>query len=321
MLELRLVLLALDGLALNLQLLQAARNLVEFLGHAVALHAQLGSRLVHQVDGLVGQEALGDVAVREFHGSHHGLVLDTHLVVCLVSLLQPSQDGDARCHVGLVDHHALEPAFERLVLLEVLLVLIEGCSAYAAQVATCQSGLQDVGGVHGALASSGTHQRVDFVDEEDDLAVGLDDVVDDALQTFLELTLVLCASHQRAHVEAVDLLAAQILRHVAAHDALCQPLHDGCLARAGLADEDGVVLRPAGEDLQDASDFLVTSDDGVELSVLCRLVQVDAEAVEERVLLVGIDVVVVHSVILFFSCSLFQICLVSVASCFQLLLI
>ena len=47
----------------NLQLFQVARNLVEFLGYRVALHAQLGGSFVHQVDGLVGQKAVGYVAL------------------------------------------------------------------------------------------------------------------------------------------------------------------------------------------------------------------------------------------------------------------
>ena len=61
--NLRLVVLALDGLALYLQLLQVAGNLVQLLGHGVALHAELGGCLVHQVDGLVGEEPVGDVTL------------------------------------------------------------------------------------------------------------------------------------------------------------------------------------------------------------------------------------------------------------------
>ena len=53
----------LDGLTLNLELFQPAGYLVQFLGYRIALHAQLGSCLVHQVDGLVGQETVGDVTL------------------------------------------------------------------------------------------------------------------------------------------------------------------------------------------------------------------------------------------------------------------
>ena len=127
--QLGLVVLALDGFALDFQLFQLTRDFVEFLGHRVALHSQLGSGFVHEVDGLVGQETVGDVAVRKGYGGDDGIVLDTNLVVVFVAFLQSAQDADGRGHVGLVDHHALESAFQRLVLFKVFLVLVEGGGA------------------------------------------------------------------------------------------------------------------------------------------------------------------------------------------------
>ena len=57
------VLFALDGFALDLQLDQAAVEPVHDLGLGVDLDLDLGGGLVDQVDRLVGQEAVGDVAV------------------------------------------------------------------------------------------------------------------------------------------------------------------------------------------------------------------------------------------------------------------
>ena len=85
------IVLALDGLAFNLKLFQLTCNLVELLRYGVALHTQFGSSLVHKVDGLVGEEAVADVALREFHGSYTGIVLNTHLVVVLIAFLQSTQ--------------------------------------------------------------------------------------------------------------------------------------------------------------------------------------------------------------------------------------
>ena len=58
-------LLAPYSLPLNLQLPEASGYFVELFGLRVALHAELGGSLVHEVDGLVGQETLVDVAMRE----------------------------------------------------------------------------------------------------------------------------------------------------------------------------------------------------------------------------------------------------------------
>ena len=58
--------------------------------------------LVDQVDGLVGQEALGDVAVGEIGGGGERLVADLHLVVLLVAVAQALEDlhASARSTAG-----------------------------------------------------------------------------------------------------------------------------------------------------------------------------------------------------------------------------
>ena len=78
---------------------------VDLLGHGVDLDAQAAGRLVHEVDGLVGQEAVGDVAVRKLaRQATMAAVGDAHAVVDLVLLLQAAQDGD-----GVLDAWARRP--------------------------------------------------------------------------------------------------------------------------------------------------------------------------------------------------------------------
>ena len=137
-----------------------------------------------------------------------------------------------------------------------------------------QGGLQDVGCVHGSLASAGTYQGVYLVDEEDDLALRLRHLTDNALQPLLELTFVFGTRQEGAHVQRVELLVLQVLGHVAPHDALRQPLHDGGLASAWLADEDGVVLGAAGEYLEHAAYLLVPPHHGIQLALAGVLYQV-----------------------------------------------
>ena len=49
------------------------------------------------------------------------------------------------------------------------------------------------------------------------------------------------------------------------HDPLGQPLGDGGLAHAGLADEHRVVLALAAQDTDDVADFVVPADDRIQL--------------------------------------------------------
>ncbi len=61
------------------------------------------------------------------------------------------------------------------------------------------------------------------------------------------------------------------LGHLARDDALRQPLGDGGLADARLADQHRVVLLAAREDLDDALDLLLAADDRVELALAREL--------------------------------------------------
>ena len=63
---------------------------------------------------------------------------------------------------------------------------------------------------------------------------------------------------------------------------LGQALDDGGLADAGLAEQHGVVLGAAAEDLDDALDLVCAADDRVELAFAGQLGQVAAEGVQRR---------------------------------------
>ena len=47
-------------------------------------------------------------------------------------------------------------------------------------------------------------------------------------------------------------------------DAVGETFHNRCLADAGFADENRVVLAAAGENLRDATDLGVAADDGID---------------------------------------------------------
>ena len=87
---------------------------------------------------------------------------------------------------------------------------------------------------------------------------------------------------------AITAPVAQRLGHVAGDDALGEALDDRGLADAGLADQDGVVLRAAGEDLDHAADLVVAADDRVELALLGGLGEVAPEPLERLVLVLGV---------------------------------
>ena len=173
--------------------------------------AQAAAGLVDQVDGLVGQEAVGDVAVGQVGRRHQGLVGDGDAVVGLVAVAQALEDLDGVGQRRLLHLDGLEAALEGRVLLEVLAVLVERGGADGLQLAPGQHGLEDRGRVDGALGRARTHEGVQLVDEQDDVAAGAD-LLEHLLQALLEVAAVARPGHQGAEVERVELLALQASR-------------------------------------------------------------------------------------------------------------
>src|SRR3546814_12435739 len=93
-------------------------------------------------------------------------------------------------------------------------------------------GLQDGSGVDGALGGTGTHEGVELVDEQDDVAAGAD-LLEHLLEALLEVAAVAGAGHERTEVERVELLVLQRLGDVVGDDLLGQALDDPRLAAPG----------------------------------------------------------------------------------------
>ena len=270
-----------DGrLFIRIQLLQFLLQAAHILRLLHLLHAHLGGRFIHEVNGLIRQEAIRDIAFGQLHGRLHGLVRNLRAVELLVARAQATQNPDGVLLCRLLHHDGLEPAGKRRILLKAFLVLIERRRADDLDLAARQRRLQDVGRIERALRGPGPDERMHLIDEEDDVA-RLPDLLDNPLQALLELAAVLGTRHERGHGEGVYLLALQHIGHGALVDALGQPLGDGRLADARLTDEDRVVLRAARENLDHALDFLGTADHWVETAFGRHLREITAVLLEQ----------------------------------------
>ena len=183
--------------------------------------------------------------------------------------------------------HRLEAALECGVLLQVLAVLVERGGTDGLQLAAGKHRLQDAGRVDGAFGGAGTDERVDLVDEQDDVAACAN-LLEHLLEALFEVAAVTAAGDECAEVERVQLLVAQRVGHVVADDLLRETFDDGGLANARLADEHRVVLGAAAEDLHDPLHLAAATDDRVELLLASELREVATELVEDlAVALVG----------------------------------
>ena len=200
-------------------------------------------------------------------------------MVLLVRGAHTLQDEDGVLDVRLFHLHRLEAPLEGRVAFDVLAVLVERGRADRLDLASGEGRLQDVRRVHGALGRAGTDEHVELVDEQHAVAGGLD-LFDDLLQALFELTAVLRAGDKQADVQREHALADEGVRDVARDDAVGKALRDRGLADTGLADEHGVVLGAAREDLDDPLDLAVAAHDRVQLAGARHRGEVYAELVQ-----------------------------------------
>ena len=272
---------------LDLQLHDATRCVVQFRRQRVDFRPDHRARLVDEVDRLVRQEAVRDVAVREHGRSDERIVADPHAVMYLEAFLESAQNGNRILDVRLLHENRLETPRQRGVLFDMLAEFVRRRGADAVQLAAREHGLQHVARVDGAFRGSRPHDRVQLVDEKDDPPFALTDFGQHRLQSFLEFAAVLGSREERTHIQREDRPVLQAFRHVPAHDPFREPLDDGRLSDAGVPDQDGIVLRLPAQDADHPADLLVASYDRVELSLPRHLHEVATVLLQRFVRLLG----------------------------------
>ena len=115
-----------------------------------------------------------------------------------------------------------------------------------------------------------------FIQKQDDLSVRIGDLFQYGFQAFFELTAVLGACHQRAHIQLNKAFVLETLGHISVYDALGQPFHDGGLPDTRFANQGRVVLGATGKDLNCTADLLIATDDRVEFALAGHSGQIQA---------------------------------------------
>ena len=260
----------------GLELLDAILGFAHRLGRAIRGNSSAGTGLVNEVDGLIGQEAILDVAVGKVRGSLDSTLRIAHMVVFLVAWLERGQDLDRVLDARLLDIDGLEAALKGRVLGEVLAEFLGRGGADNLEGTTREHGLEHGARIDGALGRTGTDDGVHLVDKQDDV-VGFGCLLDYVLEALLKLTAILGARNEARQIEHPDILVHEVLGHVAGCNLLSQALDDGRLAHAGVAQNERVVLGAARKDLHHALDFLFATDHGVELTVTRLLREIGGE--------------------------------------------
>ena len=243
----------------------------------VQIEARAG--LIDQIDSLVGQKAVGDIALTHLGGAAAHLVRHGNTVEGFVIGTDALENFCGLGNRRFPDVHRLKTAFQSGILFDVFAVFLERGRADDLNIAARESRLENICSIHRAFGVTCTDNIVHLVDDENDVA-DLFDLVDQTLHAALELAAELCTRNQCGQVEQMDLLVAHLKRNAALVDAHGKSLRDSSLADARLTDQAGIILLAAVENLNDAVGLAVASDDVVNAALSGLLGQVFAVIVK-----------------------------------------
>ena len=230
--------------------------------------AQLDARpcLVDQIDRLVGQEAVGNIAVGMRYRKVDRLIGVADRMKFLIAVLDSHDDPDGVFFVRRRHFDGLKTPFQRAVFLDGFAVFGGSGCADALDFAAGERRLENIGGVERAFGRSGADECVQLVDEDDGVLI-LHQLFHDGLEPLFKLAAVLGACDDERQIQRQYALVGEEAGDFAIGDALRQALDDGCLAHSRFADEHWIVLGSAAKDLDDAFEFGVASDQRIELGI------------------------------------------------------
>src|SRR3989344_962341 len=108
---------------------------------------------------------------------------------------------------------------------------------------------------------------MNFVDKEDHAMFGLQGFANDIFESLFKFSAVFCTGNDRSHIKNKNPSFAQRIRDASLCNELGKPLDDCGFTDAGFADKDGVILCLSIQNMYDAFDFGVTSDDGIDFPI------------------------------------------------------
>ena len=188
-------------LTFNLQLNQTAVQLIDDFRLRVDFNFDFGSCFINQINGLVRQKSIGDVAMAKLCRCHDGRIGNVNAVVNFVLFLQATQNGNGSLHTGLAHQDLLKTALKGGIFFDVLTIFVQGGGTHTVQLTPCQCRLEHVARVHGTFRLASAHHGVQLIDEHNGLTFIFGQLVQDRFKALFKLSAKLCAGEQGCHVQ------------------------------------------------------------------------------------------------------------------------
>ena len=159
------------------------------------MDASASTSLIKDINCLVWQEAVLDVAARKRNGSLDGSLSVVDVVVLLVAVLKAVDDRNGVIVVWLADVDRLETPLKCSVLLDMFTILFCRSCTNDLDFSTRQRWLQDGRGIDGAFCGTGANDGVNLINEED-VILGFLQLSNNLLHAVLKLTAILGSCYQ-----------------------------------------------------------------------------------------------------------------------------
>ena len=154
------------------------------------MDASASTSLIKDVNSLVWQEAILDIAARKCNSSPDSSLGIVDMVVFLVAVLKTVDDRNSVVVVWLTNVDWLETPLKCSVLLDMFAVLFCRSCTDDLNFSTRQRWLQDGRGINGAFCGTCANDGVNLINEED-VILGFLQFSNNLLHAILELTAIL----------------------------------------------------------------------------------------------------------------------------------
>ena len=279
----------------HFELDNATIKFIHLLRFAVQLHFDTAGRFVDQINRFIRQEAVGNITVAQLCCGNDSRVGNIDTVVDFITLLQTTQNSNGIFYTWLANQYFLEAAFKCSVFFNVLTVFVQGGCTDTVQFAARQSRFQHIARIHCAVGFTCTNQSMDFVNENQSVAIVFSQVVQHAFQAFFKFAAVFRAGNQSRQVQNQKAFVTQGFRYFAVDDTLCQTFNNSSFTHTRLTNQHRVVFGTALQYLNRTTNFIITTDNRVELTVTGALSQIKCVFFQSIALVFGIRIVHVLS--------------------------
>ena len=129
-----------------------------------------------------------------------------------------------------------------------------------------------------------------FVDEKNDVALRALNLFDSCFQSLLKFAAETASGDHRPEIERDHSLTHQDLRDVVGCDLLRQPFDNGRFAHTGFTDQYRIVLRAAGQNLDEAQNLFIAANNRVQFAFAGSLGEVTGVFLQGAVARLGLRV-------------------------------